>query len=248
MAKISKDLTAGNLHPREDLFASGNITALNGVVSCSAEGSSTVSLSVSGTYVGTLNVEGTIDGVNWDQIPIKPVNQASYAVVLASAATGRWQGSIAQFSQVRVRMTAYTSGTASVLIAASNGVQSVEATLRSTDLHATASGAAGTAVTLTIPAVANAQFHYFSRLTVQRFAVAALTAGATPVLVTTTNLPGARTLSIPADAAAQGTIYSETLEALLPFRSAAGQTATTFVAPATPNVIWRLSADYYAGS
>lgn len=248
MAKISRDLSAGNLHPREDLFASGNIAALNGVVTCSTEGCSTVSISITGTYVGILNVEGTIDGVNWDQIPVRPVNQASYAVVLASGASGRWQGSISQFSQVRVRMTSYTSGSASAFISSSIGVNSVEAILRATDQHLTATGLVGAAVTLTIPGVANGQFHYFSRLTVQRFAVAALTAGTTPVIVTTTNLPGARSFSIAADAAAQGTIYSETLEAGVPFRSTAGQTATTFVAPATPNVIWRLSADYYIGS
>jgi hypothetical protein len=91
-------------------------------------------------------------------------------------------------------------------------------------------------------------FHYIDRIVIQRFATALLTAGATPVLVTTTNLPGTRVFSFPAEAAAQGTMYSEIVEPARPLRSSAAGTATTIVAPATTGVIWRITADYDAAS
>jgi hypothetical protein len=66
--------------------------------------------------------------------------------------------------------------------------------------------------------------------------------------VTTTNLPGSRVFSIPADAAPQGQVYSEIIETSNPLRASAANTNTTIVTPATTGVIWRISADYYLAS
>ena len=245
MAKLSLDLSSGTLHPRENVFGTGNIAALNGEVQVKADGAASVGLVVTGTYVGTLVVEGSFDGANWDAIPLRPVAAGGlYVVTLASAAIGRWQGACAPFSTVRVRMSAYTSGTALVRLAADTGISEVLAFPRAADLSVTVTAAAGVAATLTLPAVAG-QFHFITRLTIQRFAAALLTAGATPVLVTTTNLPGSRVFAIPADAAAAGTMWVETLSPSQPLRSSAANTATTIVAPATTSVIWRITADYY---
>ena len=245
MAKLSLDLSSGTLHPRENVFGSGNLSALNAAVQIKADGASSVGLVVTGPYVGTLVVEGSADGANWDSIPVRPVSLGGlYVITLASAAIGRWQGGCAPFSVVRVRMSAYTSGTAAVRVTADVGVSEVLAFPRAADLSVTVTAAAAAAATLTIPAVAG-QFHYFTRITVQRFAAALLTAGATPVLVTTTNLPGSRVFSIPADAAAAGTMWAETVGPSQPLRSSAANTATTIVAPATTSVIWRITADYY---
>lgn len=248
MTKLSTDLRNGILHPRENLFASANIIALNGVVSCYADGASTVSLAVSGTYVGTLTVEGSFDGTNWDVVPVKPINAGGvYVLTLASAAVGRWQGSIGQFQQVRVRASAWTSGTASVFLMADNGVSDVTAFLRSADQAATITAATGVAATLSIPAGGAGLYCYLSRLVIQRHTSAALTAGATPILVTTTNMPGSRVFSFPADAAAQGAMAQEIVEPATPLRMTATNTATTIVAPATTGVIWRITADWYNG-
>jgi hypothetical protein len=78
-----------------------------------------------------------------------------------------------------------------------------------------------------------------------RFASALLTAGATPVLVTTTNIPGSLVFSMPADAAGQGSILTYQEDFSYPIAVSAQGTATTIVAPATPNVIWRVTAGYY---
>ena len=246
MAKLSADFRAANLHPRENLQAAGSFAALNATVACYCDGASTVSFSVSGTYVGTLTAEGTVDGTNWDAIPVKPMNAAGiYVLTLASAATGRWMGPVGQFSQVRLRMSAYTSGTAAVTLLASNGAVSIEAFLRASDQHVTNTGVAAAAVTLTLAAAGAGLFHYITRLIVQRHTSALLTAGATPVLVTATNLPGSRVFSIPADAAPQGQVFTEIVEPALPMRASAANTATTIVAPVATGVIWRLAADYY---
>lgn len=109
-------------------------------------------------------------------------------------------------------------------------------------------GAAGAAVTATLAAPANAgDYIFIGRLIVQRFATALLTAGAAPLVVTTTNLQGARALSFPADAALQGVVATELLELARPLRATTPGIAVTIVCPATPNVIWRVTADYFSG-
>lgn len=248
MTKLSLDLTAATvLHPRENIWGIGNLAALNAETIVRADGAATVGLIVTGTYVGTLTVEGSIDGTNWDSIPMRPISGGGVIVLtLASAAVGRWQGPCAPFAFVKVRMSAYTSGAAVVRIAADMGASDLVAFPKAADLSVTVTAAISTAATLTIPAAGAGLFHYITRLQVQRFAGALLTAAATPVLVTTTNMPGTRVLSIPAEAAAQGTIYTELLEPAQPLRSSAANTATTIVAPLTTSVIWRITADYYA--
>lgn len=249
MAKITRDQGAGGaLHPRENLSASATLGALNAVVACNADGASTVQLNVIGTYVGQLATEGTIDGTNWFPIPVKPVNGGGiYLLTLASAAVGQWQGAAGVCQQVRARMTAYTSGAPVVTIMADNGVSDVTAILRAADQSVTVTAATGVAATLTLPAAGAGLFHYIARLVIERHTSALLTAGATPTIITTTNMPGSRAFSIPADAAPQGQVYRDVIEPAVPLRSSAANAATTFVAPVTTGVIWRMTADYYNG-
>ena len=95
MSKLSKDLSSGVLHPRENIFATGTLGALNAEVQAVADGAATIGLVVTGTYVGTLTVEGSIDGANWDVIPVRPISAGgTYVLTLASAAVGRWQGGV----------------------------------------------------------------------------------------------------------------------------------------------------------
>lgn len=245
MAKLSRELGAGNLHPRENIFLAGTLAAAGATVEIDSDGASSVGILVTGTYVGTIAVEGTLDGVNYDPIPVKPINAGGiWVLTLASGATGRWQGPCGVFRKTRLRMPAWTSGAASVLIMADNGVSDITVSPKAADGHQTATALVGVAVTLTLPAPAAGLFHIITRLQVQRHASAALTAAATPTLVTTTNLNG-RVFSVPVEAAAQGTVYEERLEVGAPLRSQVAGTASTIVAPATTGVIWRLSADYY---
>ena len=247
MGKLSRDFSTGNLHARENIGSTTatNIVALNGELQIDADGANTVSLVVSGTYVGTLVVEGSIDGTNWDAIPLRPVSAGgSYLMTLASAAIGRWSGPMGIFRRVRVRMSAFTSGTASVVLQTGLGITDITAIPKAADQSATITAAAGSAATLTLPAVTGL-FHYITRMIIQRHTSALLIAAATPIVVTTTNMPGSKAFSFPADAATQGTVAQEILEPSNPMRSSASGTATTVVMPAITSVIWRATADYY---
>lgn len=111
-------------------------------------------------------------------------------------------------------------------------------------LAVTATGASGAAVTATLPAVAGA-YHYLSRIEVTQYAAAATSGSATPVTVTTTNLPGSPALTFPT-ALAIGTQTQQVWEPVALLRAAAAGTATTIVCPATTGIIWRVNVIYGA--
>lgn len=244
MAKLSRDFSAGNLHPRENLYGSGTLGALNAALAIAADGCTSLAVSVAGTFSATLQVEASPDGTVWFPLAVRQMGGTSPQWTASITAGGAWWARLdGAAQQVRIRCTAYTSGAASVSIAGSVAVTSVEAMVRGSDRHDTATGAAGAAVTLTSASVAGL-YQYFTRIIVSRFATTALTAGTTPVIVTSTNL-SSRALSLPADAATQGTMFSEIFEPATPIRAQSSGTSVTLVAPATTGVIWRLSADYY---
>ena len=143
-------------------------------------------------------------------------------------------------------MTAYTSGTAIVAMTANVGNAIVYVKPIPSNLHITGTGASGAAVTVTLPSAAGL-FHYITAIKMEKFAVAALTAAATPVIVTTTNLPGSRAYSIDASAQAAGTIIKDREQFSPPIKSSAAGTNTTIVAPIVTSGIWRISVDYYVG-
>jgi hypothetical protein len=151
--------------------------------------------------------------------------------------------------KIRVRLTPYTSGTFNVTIN-SDDCPSISPYVRdqkAATLMVTATGAASAAVTATLPAVAGLR-HYIDTILVSRNSSAALTAGAAPVVVTTTNLPGLPALSFGADAAAQG--VDKLLE--LDFGGAGisallAGTATTVVCPVLTGAIWRVNVVYRLG-
>jgi len=105
--------------------------------------------------------------------------------------------------------------------------------------------AANTLTTLTLPAGGAGIFTYLVYLQIVLYATAALTGGATPTLVTSTNLPGSPVWTFPT-AGAIGTIPSEQkYEGGYPLKGSAAATAITIVAPATASVIWRINAAYF---
>jgi hypothetical protein len=107
-------------------------------------------------------------------------------------------------------------------------------------------GAAAAAVTATLPAAGAGLFHYISRINIIAYATVARTGAATPVVVTSTNLPGGLAWTTPT-AAAIGTQYETDIQLTSPLKSSAANVATTIVAPATASVIWRINVIYYTG-
>lgn len=85
-----------------------------GCVSLSVSGVGGVAVQVTGTFTGTLSFEGSIDGVNYVALGLLPI--ASTTAVTSTTTTGLWSGGVGGMAIVRVRMSAYTSGTATVSI------------------------------------------------------------------------------------------------------------------------------------
>lgn len=86
--------------------ATGNGTALQ------TAGFGSARLQVTGTFVGTLTFEGTIDGTTW--VALEGVNTSGARVTTATA-TGLFLFSVAGLMAIRARVSAYTSGSITVL-------------------------------------------------------------------------------------------------------------------------------------
>lgn len=234
------------LHPRETQWNQATLGSLNAETIVDCDGSGVVSLDLRGTFNLQVEVSGTVDGVNWIPIAVRPVNTAAklYVAVVSGTTPGVWMGACAGYRKVRARVAVYTSGAAVATLTTNVGTpDALFDGVVVTPITATA--AAGVAATLSIPSPGAGLRNYLTYISVSRIAAAALTAAATPVVVTTTNLPNALAFSIPANAALQGEIFTIREDFAYPIMSTAQNTATTIVAPVTTSVIWRLSAAYY---
>jgi hypothetical protein len=221
-----------------------SLAALNAEQVLAVDGCNTVSIQLSNTYVGTIVAEGTGDGTNFFPIHLYRDGFGFQPLTLASAATGAYYGSCSMFRLVRVRMSAYTSGTATCSISASTAIAPALATPRSADLLVTVTAVAGATATLTLPA-ATGLLHYISHISVENHKAATVTAQTTPILVTTTNL-NSLVMSMPNEGVA-GSGFTKVIEPKNPIRSQVAGTATTIVFPAVTSVIPRMTAHYYTG-
>ena len=147
-----------------------------------------------------------------------------------------------------MRASAYTSGACVVTITSDVNDSVNTAVLgKPTTLLVTATAATGVAVTATLPAVAGLR-HLIDFIRVTRSATALLTAGATPTVVTTTNIPGSLALTFGASADAQGVDRIEEVSfGATGMAATTLGTATTVVCPLTTGVIWRVNVGYRLG-
>lgn len=245
--------------------ASGLLNALNAevVLDVSGDNSATIYLNPQGSTPNmTYAVEGSVDGTNYFALlafPYPPgcvggtIPQAAQPLITeavnAASLVRTLSVAVGQLAKVRVRASAYTGGSFLCTIRSD-----VEPALnpyvrdqKSATLMVTATGASGAAVTATIPAVAGLR-HYIDRVQVVRSATAVLTAAATPVVVTTTNLPGTPALTFGSDAAAQGVDKEQILDfSGAGLAATAINTATTIVCPVYTGVIWRVNVAYRLG-
>lgn len=249
MGAKTKVLEAGELHPRENQRGSGTLGVLNAEITADTHGCNSVAIDLRGTFSLTVEISGTVDGTNWIVIPVRPVTGGIFVATIAGTAAGAWAGCLGgPFAKVRARVTAYTSGAATATLVASNAYfddfaknGAISATA------ATATAAAAAAVTLTIASPGAGLRQYLTRLEIDRVngTAAALTASATPVVVTTTNLPGSLAFTFAADALAAGACDPRPMDFAYPLMASAQATAVTIVCPATTGVIWRVTALYY---
>jgi hypothetical protein len=226
--------------------ANQNLNLLNAETFFDVNGHSTCMIDVRGTFVGTAVFEATVDGTNYIAVPA--YNLLTGAYVPQVTAPGTVATNCAGFRRIRVRCSAYTSGTLIVAMRGSTADFAIIVERIPATLTVTATGAAAAAVTLTLAAPGAGMYHYIDSIKIDHFATALLTAAATPVLVTSTNLPGSPVINFRADAAPQGTLTTSIIQCGMPLRSTAANTATTVVCPATTAVIWRATAVYRIGA
>ncbi len=125
--------------------------------------------------------------------------------------------------------------------ALTDGTQVVQ--LRSSTLVVTGTAAAGTGVTVTLPAVAS-QFHYITSINIVKYASVATVGAAAATVVTSTNIPGSLAWTLPT-ALAVGTQYETDVEPAGPIKSSVAGTATTIVAVGLASIIYRITVYYY---
>lgn len=120
-------LNAANLNAQvltPDTSGSGTITALNTAVTLTPNGSSNVFANISGTWVATLTIEGQAGDGNW--FGIDATSEASGTVISSTSVNTQLFIPVGGYSQVRVRASAYTSGTATVAWNMSAGFSALE--------------------------------------------------------------------------------------------------------------------------
>lgn len=222
------------------------LAVANAEIVTPCNGTSTMAIQVTGTFVGTLVVEGYTQTGQYIALPLRNASTGQY-VVNGITAAGFFYAPVTGLARARVRMSAYTSGSANVSMRTSLADALIQTEVLPSALGVTVTAAAGAAATLTIPSGGAGLFHYIDYIEVVHCAAALGTAAATPVLVTTTNLPGNPILSCRADAFAQGSREVHRIGNAVPIKSTTAATATTVVMPATPNVIWRANAFYRVG-
>jgi len=248
--------------PRYDSTTSGTLNALNAelVLGGSAptatnfiDGCNTVAIDLrTAALNATLSFEASADGTNYYAIPVvRQDTQALTTTVTTSTTLGvTCLAYVGGWRQIRVRVSAYTSG--SVVVSMRGSLAAVPnhglklpypSTLAVTVTAAAASGA-----TLTIPAGGAGLYHYITSIEITRNATAAL-AGTATLVITTTNLPGSLAWSVGNAMAAGGTQIDVSRDFANPLKSSVANTNTTIVMPAPgAAVLWRANAYYYLGS
>lgn len=71
-------------------------------------------LEVSGTFVGTVTFEGTIDDTSWFVIGLKTAADATAVTSATAAGAFKLPSDLSALSQVRARVSAYSSGAITV--------------------------------------------------------------------------------------------------------------------------------------
>jgi hypothetical protein len=140
-----------------DVTSTGNLNALNVAVQVALAGLAGAGMQLSaGTLIGTLVAELSFDGgTTWVSTfffdPTTDLTASSLVFSAANTATARSFFASSGASHVRVRVSAFTSGTASCQLRASAVENSTLTTLDSTNIKGTQFGTVTTAATTNVP-------------------------------------------------------------------------------------------------
>lgn len=205
----------------------------------------------------TLVAEGTLDGTNYYPLPLFAQNESIAGVlrseqyvpsiVIATTQSGMYTVGVTGLRRVRIRVSAYASGTVTVGARGSIADLIIYQKPFPAILWVTVTAAANTAATITLPSAGAGFFHYIVYLNLMRNATAAL-AGTATLIHTTTNITGNPAWSVGNAMIAGGTQIDVDLQPAFPIKSSVAATATTIVMPAAGlAVLNRGNCAYYIG-
>jgi hypothetical protein len=116
--KVESDTPADNT-------SSGSIADVDEAVTVTvSKGRSSCGWQITGTWSGTIQFEFTIDNINWVSHPVSSGSDS----VTSTTANGVFIGAIGAAQKVRVRASAWTSGTATINFSRSLGINAVRLT------------------------------------------------------------------------------------------------------------------------
>ena len=119
---LSKEATLSNINNKLTASAITNTGTLSGaaqVVSLSITEESAASVQITGTWVGTILFEASLDGITFN--PINAVSSSTSSPQSTTTVNGLYRLTPAGTLSFRANMTAFTSGSASILMRASKG-------------------------------------------------------------------------------------------------------------------------------
>ncbi len=135
-----------------DFQASGTISALNGTVSITGQGTYTTTASITGTWSASLVFEGQAQDLTWNLIPMNQINGTNLLPLVGPiTSNGLYNITGGGFLQVRVRASAYTSGTVAVGLDSSLAQQSMFAITSTPDMFMTGASAQTATVNNILP-------------------------------------------------------------------------------------------------
>lgn len=239
--------------------ATNTLSAANAEVIMDLAGAQTATFYVTAAAaVLTYLMEATIDGTNYFALPMftqqqllaAAIIQEQYqaSVTVATTHSAVHTVGVSGFRRVRLRVSAYTSGSIVVAARASVADLIIYAKQLPSLLHVTATAAANTIATATLPAAGVGLFHYITNINLMRNATTAL-AGSATLIHTSTNLPGTPAWSVGNAMVVGGTQTDLDYTPTTPLKSLVANTATTIVMPAAgAAVLNRINVSYYVGA
>lgn len=121
-------LTATGNITTQNLVPSGTATA-NSAVELEVGGFGTVTIQITGTYTGALNLQFSNNGTNWYTSSffsiIASVGGGTLGTLTGSGQTGMWSAATLNFRYVRITALSAVTGTASIILYASQNANAV---------------------------------------------------------------------------------------------------------------------------
>lgn len=201
----------------------------------------------------TLVFEGTVDGTNYVALTAytESTQVLTQAVVVTTTLAQVYALDVSGYKRVRIRVSAYTSGSCVVATRASSADHKILTIPYPTTTTGTLLTTANTAGTLTLAAAGAGLFHYITRIEIKRVnGTAAAVVGTAALSTTTTNLTGAPAWTT-GNALAVGEHRDDVIAEFSgnPLKSTTANTNTTFVLPAGgAGIQYRINVSYYVGA